>query len=169
MILRTLSHPAQIQMDDEEFPPEVPAYVVDSQLDMKQLLTDFQTFWRENSEIWIEKYRYQEAAPHLILQAFLQRILNSGGTITREMASGTRRLDLCVHFQNHRYPIELKLRYSDKTYVEGQQQLLSYLDKLGCDEGWLLVFDRRTTITWEEKIFWKEETVRGKRVHVAGC
>ncbi len=43
------------------------------------------------------------------------------------------------------------------------------LDKLGCDEGWLLVFDRRTTITWKEKIFWKEETVRGKRVHVVGC
>ncbi len=169
VILRILSHPAQIQMDDEEFPPEVPAYVVDGKLDMKQLLTDFQTFWRENSEIWAEKYRYQEAAPHLILQAFLQRVLNSGGSITREMASGTRRLDLCVHFQNHRYPIELKLRYSEKTYAEGQQQLLSYLDKLGCEEGWLLVFDRRTKIAWKEKIFWKKETVRGKIVHVVGC
>jgi hypothetical protein len=31
----------------------------------------------------------------LILQAFLQRVFNSGGDVQREMATGKDRLDLC--------------------------------------------------------------------------
>ncbi len=55
---------------------------------MDSLLKAFQQFWRENSEIWEEKYEYKETAPHLILQAFLQRVVNGGGDILREYAGG---------------------------------------------------------------------------------
>jgi len=136
---------------------------------MKKLLTDFQQFWRENSEIWVNRYQYREAAPHLVMQAFLQRIVNSGGRISREIASGKRRLDLCVHYQHNRYPIELKLRYGDKTYKEGQDQLADYMDKLDCAEGWLIVFDKRKTVTWDKKIFWQTKSVAKKTIHVIGC
>ena len=51
----------------------------ENNLDMSGLLAGFQQFWRENSKIWQEIYQYKEAAPHLILQAFLQRIINSEG------------------------------------------------------------------------------------------
>lgn len=68
----------------------IPSYLVNGKLDMKKLLTDFQQFWRENSDIWVNRYQYQEAAPHLIIQAFLQQIVNSGGRISREIASGKR-------------------------------------------------------------------------------
>ena len=78
-------------------------------IDMNHLLKEFQQFWRENADIWIEKYQYKEAAPHLILQAFLQRVINGGGNIQREYASGMGRMDLCVEYLQYKYPIELKL------------------------------------------------------------
>ncbi|MCP4696080.1 MAG: ATP-binding protein, partial [Gammaproteobacteria bacterium] len=112
---------------------------------------------------------YKEAAPHLILHAFLYRIVNGGGRITREMASGNGRLDLCLHYQGKDYPVELKLRYSDNTYAEGRDQLAGYMDKLGCTEGWLVVFDRRATVAWDDKIFWETHETDGKQIHVAGC
>jgi hypothetical protein len=136
---------------------------------MNRLLTDFQAFWRENSDIWQERFDYKEAAPHLVLQAFLQRVLNGGGRLLREMASGRKRLDLCVEYQGQRYPIELKVRRDAQTEQEGIAQLAGYMDTLGCAEGWLLLFDRRTTVTWDAKIFWCTSEQAGKTVHVVGC
>ncbi len=89
---------------------------------MTRLLTDFQGFWRDNSEMWQERFEYKEAAPHLILQAFLQRVVNGGAQIIREMAGGRKSLDLCVEYQGQRYPIELKIRYKTKTEAEGMTQ-----------------------------------------------
>jgi hypothetical protein len=169
VIIRTLNSQSQMAMKDKGFPLEAPAYIKENGLDMKQLLSDFQAFWRKNSEIWVNKYQYQEAAPHLILQAFLQRVINSGGQISREMASGKGRLDLCLHYQDGHYPIELKLRYSDQTYSEGIKQLSDYMDQLDLNEGWLIVFDRRKRPSWKKKFFWKTKKVAGKIIHIVGC
>ncbi len=136
---------------------------------MKRLLGDFQQFWRQNSESWTKRYQYVEAAPHLTLQAFLQKIVNSGGIISREMASGAGRLDLYIHYQGFNYPIELKIRYSDTTSIEGRKQLAKYMDKLGCTEGWLIVFDKRKKVSWEKKIFWQTRTESGKTIHIIGA
>ncbi|MBI4026212.1 MAG: hypothetical protein HY360_14590 [Verrucomicrobia bacterium] len=38
--------------------------------------------------MWRERFDYKEAAPHLVLMAFLQRVLNGGNRIVREMADG---------------------------------------------------------------------------------
>jgi len=149
--------------------PEAPAYLVEGRLDMRRLLEDFQAFWRQNSEMWIERFQYKEAAPHLVLQAFFQRIINSGGHITRELATGNGSLDLCLHYAENAYPVEVKLRYGPRTYDEGTQQLARYMERLDCAEGWLVVFDRRPHISWETKIFWETRTVAGKTVHVVGC
>jgi hypothetical protein len=86
----------------------------DGTIDMNGLLKGFQDFWRENGEIWIEKYEYKEAAPHLILQAFLQRVINGGGQIIREYAAGTKRFDLCILFNKNKYAIELKIIMAPK-------------------------------------------------------
>lgn len=169
VIIRTLSFRSRRELDDLRTLPDPPAYLVNGKLDMRRLLGDFQAFWRENSEIWVERYQYKEAAPHLILQAFLQRVVNGGGQVTREMASGNGRLDLCVHYGAERYPVEVKVWRSAKTYQEGIAQMLRYLDKLGCDEGWLIVFDRRPDRLWDEKIFWETEEIAGKTVHGVGC
>jgi hypothetical protein len=65
--------------------------------------------------------------------------------------------------------IELKLHYGEKTYDEGKEQLVGYMDKLGCTKGWLIVFDRRKTVSWDEKIFWQTHKVAGKIIHIVGC
>ncbi len=101
--------------------------------------------------------------------AFLQRILNAEGRLTRELATGPKRLDLCAHYKDMDYPIELKRRRSKGTYQEGLDQLAGYMDKLGCDEGWLIVFDQRENIPWDKKIFWKTTQVDNKRIHTVGC
>ena len=48
----------------------------DGSLNVEKLLTDFQEFFRENSESWIERFSYKEAGPQLLLQAFLQRVMS---------------------------------------------------------------------------------------------
>jgi hypothetical protein len=148
---------------------QMPRYLKDGIVDMDLLLKDFQVFWRENAAIWREKYEYKEAAPQLILQAFLQRVLNGGGQIIREMAAATGRADLCVIYQERKYPIELKIRRGDKTYEEGLEQTAAYMDTLGCERGWLVVFDHRTEPTWDERIFTRPERINGKTVTIYGC
>jgi len=88
IIIHTLTASLQMELKQRHFPPAAPAYLVEGKLDMKRLLKDFQKFWRENSEIWAKRYQYQEAAPHLILQAFLQQVVITGGRISRELAGG---------------------------------------------------------------------------------
>ena len=75
-----------------------PAWYVDAEgnLRLADLLTAFQTFFREHSEHWVERFQYKEAGPQLLLQAFLQRIVNSGGRIEREYGLGRMRTDLLI-------------------------------------------------------------------------
>ncbi|MBI4028194.1 MAG: ATP-binding protein [Verrucomicrobia bacterium] len=170
VIARTLSSDLQHALEAPIYPYALVKYRKGSGLDMGFLLKDFQQFWRENSAIWRERFEYKEAAPHLVLMAFLQRVLNGGGRIVREMAAEMRRLDLCVELDEVRYPIELKIRRSEKTEAEGVGQLCRYMDSLGCREGWLVIFDRDSSRSWDEKIFWKTETMAdGKTLHLVGC
>ncbi|MEA1884218.1 MAG: hypothetical protein U9N62_06840 [Thermotogota bacterium] len=59
----------------------------DGKLNMQKLLTNFQQFFREHSESWLSRFKYEEAGPQLLLQAFLQRIINGGGGIDRQVSS----------------------------------------------------------------------------------
>jgi len=165
VIIRTLSYDTQYAL----YSSEKNVWVKEGKLDMNGLLQGFQEFWRENSDIWIEKYQYKEAAPHLILQAFLQRLINGGGDITREYATGRRRIDLCVNFAGNKYPVELKLLYNNKTIGEGIEQLSGYMDSLNEKEGWLVVFDQKSDKPWDEKISWETRKENGKILHVVGC
>ncbi len=141
----------------------------DNQLQMDGLLKNFQQFWRENSDIWIEKYEYKEAAPHLILQAFLQRIINGGGKIIREYATGRQRMDICIIYKNKKYPIEIKIKYSQSVKDKGIKQLADYMDKMGVSEGWLIIFDRNPNKNWDEKILWETTKHQNKTINIVGC
>lgn len=64
----------------DTLPIESPWYVAESgKLDMNRLMRSFQEFFRKHSESWVERFQYKEAGPQLLLQAFLQRIVNSNG------------------------------------------------------------------------------------------
>ena len=150
----------------------------DGCLEMDKLLLAFQEFFREHSEHWVERFDYQEAGPQLLLQAFLQRIVNGGGRVEREYGLGRMRTDLLVIWpgkrvagsQPQRIVIELKvLRGSlERTVTEGLEQTWNYLNRCGADEAHLIIFDRRPQRSWSEKIFRRQEVCRGVPITVWG-
>ncbi len=162
----------------------------DGQLDMQKLLTAFQQFFRENSEHWVERFDYKEAGPQLLMQAFLQRIVNSGGRVEREYGLGSKRTDLLVIWRigetaNERIPdsrpptpdsrpqlivIELKILHGklETTITEGVKQTWEYMDKCGAGEGHLIIFDRSQDKSWADKIFKRKRTHMKQVIQVWG-
>ena len=150
-------------------------------LDMPKLLAAFQQFFREHSDIWGERFSYKEAAPQLLMQAFLQRIVNGGGHINREYGLGRRRTDLFIewpldekqgiHGPLQRVVIELKLRHGAlETEIEkGLEQTADYTRHVGADEAHLLIFDRDPAKTWDERIWRREESFVDLPVTVWGA
>jgi RecB family endonuclease NucS len=104
-----------------------------------------------------------------MLMAFLQRIVNGGGTITREYGLGRGALDLLVEWRGQRHAIEVKLRRGTVTEERALDQVVGYLERLGLPEGWLVMFDLRSTASWDERLTIREVEHHGKRVHVVGC
>ncbi|MBF0350856.1 MAG: AAA-like domain-containing protein [SAR324 cluster bacterium] len=143
-------------------------------LDMPKLLTAFQAFFRKHSEHWVERFDYKEAGPQLLMQAFLQRILNGGGRIEREYGLGRGRTDLLVIW-NHEggvqeVVIELKIQYDslESTIREGLGQTWEYMDHCGTSEGHLIIFNRRPKVAWSRKIFHKSRNFEGHPIEVWG-
>lgn len=152
----------------------------DNSINMEKLLLDFQQFFRENADSWIERFDYKESGPQLLLQAFLQRVVNGGGYIDREYGLGRGRTDLLITkplteryggpFQ--RIVLELKIFRSnmDATIEKGLQQTIEYMDKCGgtINEGHFILFDRRPGRSWEEKLWHRSEIYQGRRIEVWG-
>ena len=132
----------------------------DGRLNMTKLLTAFSTFFGEHAEHWLGQLgAYREAAPQLILQSYLQRVVNSGGRIEREYGLGRGRTDLLVLWPREagqpsdlweRFVVECKvLRDTDRkslvrTVECGVKQTLGYMKQCGAEEGHLVVMDRRS-------------------------
>ena len=139
-------------------------------LDMPGLMAAFQQFWRENADANTVPYQYTEAYPQLVLQAFLQRVVNGGGVIRREMALGKGALDLGVEFRGAVYPVEVKKRsYYDKSHAKAHEQVARYMDRLGKTEGWLVVTDPDLSKPWDGKIASSDIVLDGKTIHVITC
>jgi len=126
----------------------------DGRFDVDVLLREFASFWTEQGEELTSTATYREASAQLVLMAYLQRVVNGGGVMTREYGLATRRIDLLVTWpyvdgtgkrRVQREALELKVwRDGRKDPLgEGLAQLDAYLDRLGLSEGTLLVFDRR--------------------------
>ena len=172
VIPRELTWTRQITISHE------PAWYLTSEhrIEMSKLLTAFQQFFRENADAWIERFDYKEAGPQLLLQAFLQRIINGGGRISREYGLGRKRTDLFIEWpvsetegyygQVQRIVLELKILYPslETTVQEGLIQTAAYANQCGADEAHLLVFDRRPHVSWEEKIWQYTEAHHAERV-----
>nr|VFK13826.1 MAG: AAA-like domain [Candidatus Kentron sp. LPFa] len=176
IIPRALSWPIQTRIAQETI------WYMDENgcLDMPKLLNAFQQFFRENGDSWVERFDYKEAGPQLLMQSFLQRIVNGGGRIDREYGLGRRRTDLLVqwpqdqargfHGPVQRVVIELKILHKSlaATLEEGLRQTANYLDRVGAKEGYLIVFDRGPNKPWEEKCFTREEQHEGRGIRVWG-
>ena len=161
VLARHLTYSPQLAIPEPDWQWEKP----DGSLDMDALLKAFQIFWRENSESWEEKMNYTEAFPHLLLMAFLQRVLNGGGRIEREYAAGRGRMDLFVAYNRKNYIIEIKMIYEKQSpeaiKAKGLEQTAKYRDAKSSDApAYLVIFDRRASTKekpWEERLGWGEE------------
>jgi hypothetical protein len=171
VIPRELTFSTQLTISEE------PAWYIrpDGRLDLPKLLAAFQQFFREHSESWLERFDYKEAGPQLLMQAFLQRILNGGGRVDREYGLGRRRTDLLIvwHYPGgvQRAVIELKLLYGSlaETLAAGLAQTWAYADASGADEAHLLIFDRTPGKPWAEKIWQRRERYNKMPIRVWGC
>jgi hypothetical protein len=141
----------------------------DGKLDMPRLMAAWQEFWREDGHLAAEGFNYREAGPHLMLMAFLQRVLNGGGRLDREYALGRGALDLLITWKGERHAVEVKVRRDERTEGRAVEQVGRYMESLGLKEGWVVLFDRRKTVGWEEKLFKREHRRGEARVIVLGC
>ena len=140
----------------------------DGRLKVPTLIESFRQFFLENSEIWIERFHYKEADPQILLQAFLQQIINGGGQIDREYGLGRTRIDLFILWRLkdgsfQRVIIELKVlhRSLEQMIIEGMVQTWKYADLCGADEAHLIIFDRAVGKPWGEKIFLENRVYEG--------
>jgi hypothetical protein len=80
--------------------------------------------------------------------AFLHRVVNGGGTLEREYAIGTGRMDLCLRYGDVTIALELKVWQQGKPdpLPKGLEQIDLYLAGLGLTTGWLVIFDRRPNL-----------------------
>jgi hypothetical protein len=194
IIPRELNYSTQVTISHE------PSWYIreDGLLNMKKLLSAFQDFFQEHSEHWIERFDYKEAGPQLLIQAFLQRIVNGGGRIEREYGLGRMRTDLlviwpvkeqniddkqqvaksigyqsssiCYPVKIQRVVIELKILYKSmaKTIDTGLKQTWEYMDRCQADEGHLVIFDRSTKKSWKKKRFVMEKSFQEHSITVWG-
>ena len=176
VIPRELTFPLSVHITHEQAWYLTP----DNRLDMAKLLAAFQQFFRENIDAWSQNFDYAEAGPQLIIQAFLQRIVNGGGRISREYALGRKRTDLLVewpvseqgfHGEVQRVVIELKIQYGaiDTEIAKGLEQTVNYGQTVAADEAHLIIFNRQPDTSWEEKIWHKVVAHDSKQVDVWGC
>ncbi|WP_211359874.1 ATP-binding protein [Actinocorallia herbida] len=175
VVLRVLGGPA------ESFVLAEPRSFVlpDGRFDLPRLLREFTGFWREHGEVLVRGTVYHEAACHIVLMAYLQRLVNGGGYLDREYATGTGRLDVLIRWpyqgpdgdrRVQREALEVKLWHPGRPdpHDQGLEQLDGYLDRLGLDTGVLVVFDRRPQApAWHERTtLGSAATPRGRKVTV---
>jgi hypothetical protein len=153
----------------------------DHRLNMAKLLAAFQQFFREHADSWSEGFDYKEAAPQLLMQAFLQRIVNGGGRISREYGLGRKRTDLLLEWPLdpeqglygplQRVVIELKLLRGklDTVLQTGLEQTLDYCQRVGADEAHLVIFNRNPKVSWNRKIWHKSVHHAGFRIGIWGA
>ena len=156
----------------------------DGGLDVVKLLAAFQTFFREHAEHWVARFDYQEVGPQLLLQAFLQRVVNGGGRIEREYGLGRGRTDLLIVWpqrasgsgaegvdrrETRKFVVECKVLHKslERTIRDGLEQTAAYMDRCAAEAGHLVIFDRSDR-AWEDKVFHRCETAGGADVHVWG-
>jgi AAA domain len=140
------------------------------ELDTDRLLHAFMDFWLQHGEALLKSAAYPEIAPHLVLMAFLHRVINGGGTLEREYAIGRDRMDLCLRYGSVILGIELKVwrtRQADPL-TKGLEQLEGYLDRLKQSSGWLIIFDKRANaLPLEERLETSlAQTANGQQVTV---
>lgn len=138
--------------------------MLDGSLGVDRVLDAFLAFWKQHGQLLLGSPPYHEIAPYLVLMAFFHRVVNGGGTVEREYAIGSGRMDLCLRYGDVSLAMEFKIWRDGETdsLTEGLAQIGAYLSGLGLGSGWLVIFDRRANqppisrrTTTGSHAFWK--------------
>lgn len=139
-----------------------PAYLDErGRIKMKVMMDKWKSFFLENIESWSEISDFKEAGVHLLLFAFLQRVVNGGGKLHREYALGRKECDILIEKPYYggdfasgpvqEEVIELKVwREKDTTpwkrFVEEavDQVAKSYMARKQLTEGYLVIVDQKS-------------------------
>ncbi len=149
----------------------------DGRLAFTRLLRAFAAFWQEHGLALQTAMPYPEAAPQLVLMAFMQRIVNGGGYIDREYGVGRGRVDLLLRWpyrgkdgSRHvqRRALEIKEWRASRVDPEkqGLAQLDGYLKQLRLTRGVLVIFDRRNPRRVAPPRFQDTTTTSGRAVRL---
>jgi hypothetical protein len=178
VIIRAISATTQDLISREDTPFQATKYrLPDATLDIDAFMADFQTFWRQESDLWRERNHayadYAESAVVMLLAAALQCMVNGHGEIVREMGIGRRRLDICILYEGRKYPIEVKACRPGKDSLDtlthkALDQLAVYLDKLSLPHGWLLIYHPHPDLTWHERLYSQQLLHKGKSISLIG-
>ena len=144
----------------------------DGALNPSKLLAAFQSYFRERSEHWLQRFQYREAGPQLLLQGFLQRVATGVGRIEREYGMG-RQTGLLVVWPHSGGTSKFVVGYTilrdslEWTLGKALPQTAGYMDRSDAKEGHLVIFDRGEK-PWSEKAWRRSESLNGKRIEVWG-
>ena len=128
----------------------------DGTLNPMDLLESFLAFWRRHGQPLLRSTPYHEIAPHLVLMAYLHRVVNGNGLIDREYAINSGKMDLYLRYGETQMAMELKVWRDGRpdplaiglTQLDDYMSGLSYnyLNDTGLDveTGWLVIFDQRS-------------------------
>jgi hypothetical protein len=143
----------------DEFDAISQYYLPNKGLDMQKVLENFQIFMKK--EYSGKNREFLERDGRLIFLAFLKPILNGAGYDFKEpQISEEKRLDVVITYNQHLYVAELKIWRGPVAHEKGLGQLVDYLDILGLDTGYLLIFDTNKKKKWEKN--WTD--TEGKRI-----
>ena len=128
---------------------------LDGTLNPNQLLDAFLDFWRQHGQPLLKSASYHEIAPHLVLMAFLHRVVNGEGLINREYAIGSGKMDIYVRYGSGESALQMAMEL--KVWRDGRPdplagglaQLDDYMNGLSynglpVETGWLVIFDQRS-------------------------
>jgi hypothetical protein len=149
----------------------------DGRLAFKKLLRGFAEFWSEHGQALLGATPYHEAAPQLVLMAWMQRLVNGGGYIDREYGVGRGRVDLLVRWPYRRKDgsravqrraVEIKVWRPGQADPEkrGLEQLDGYLAQTRLSRGVLVIFDRRKPGRTARPRFADRKTPSGRAVRL---
>ena len=120
-----------------------PEFIKNGALDVPLIMERFinsQKIIRDMSNEQAEKRFIEEEGRERFL-TYLSPIINGAGTYSVEDETANQsRMDVVIHYNGRRYIIELKIWHGERYNQKGEKQLISYLDRFGLSEGYLLSF-----------------------------
>ena len=121
-----------------------PAFIRDGVLNVPLIMERFIDTQRNirNLDDEAAEKRFLEEEGREKFLTYLSSIINGVGTYSiEEQTRNRRRMDVVVHYRGRRYIIELKIWRGNRYNVEGEKQIIDYLNYFNLKTGYMLSFN----------------------------